>query len=107
MSNWTYKPGQWNVHCDVCGFKFKSSEIKKRWDGLMVCHKDYELDHPQKFLRVPQEKITVDYVRKQSDDTFVAQCTLAGRTAYADIAEADCARAANAWPSYNDLASPT
>jgi hypothetical protein len=107
MSNWTYKPGQWNVHCDVCGFKFKSSEIKKRWDGLMVCHNDYELDHPQKFLRVPQEKITVPFVRKQNDDTFIYVCTAAGATGYADLAEADCARADKAFPLYNDLVSTT
>ena len=107
MSNWTYKPGQWNVHCDVCGFKFKSSEIKKRWDGLMVCHQDYELDHPQKFLRVPQEKITVDYVREQSDDTFIYVCTARGATAFVGLAEAGCARAGITSPSYNDLTSTT
>lgn len=91
-----YKPGQWNVNCDVCGFKFKSDEIKKRWDGLMVCPADYEADHPQKYLRVHEDKISVPYVRKMSDDTFIAVCTAWTQLAYADVGTADCAQADNA-----------
>ena len=28
--------GQWNAICDRCGFKFKSSELKKDWQGLQA-----------------------------------------------------------------------
>ena len=38
----SYEHGGWNVICDVCGFKFKNVDIKKRWDGLYVCKEDYE-----------------------------------------------------------------
>lgn len=56
MSNQnTYKPKTWNALCDVCGFKFKSSDLKKRWDGLMTCHADWEPRHPQDFLRAIKE----------------------------------------------------
>lgn len=65
-----YKPGQWNAICDRCGFKFKSSELKKDWQGLMVCEHDYELRNPQDFLRVRPEKIAPDWARPESVDVF-------------------------------------
>lgn len=43
----SYKPGDYNAICDGCGFKFKASMLKKRWDGYMVCEKDWEPRHPQ------------------------------------------------------------
>ena len=92
MDNY-YVPGAWNVHCDVCGFKFKSTEIRKRWDGLMVCKQDWETDHPQKYLRVNEDRQTVPYVRKQSDDTFIQSCELWTSQARADFGTADCMRA--------------
>lgn len=96
----SYTKGTWNVHCDVCGFKFKSTEIRKRWDNLMVCEKDWESDHPQKYLRVTSDKQSVPYVRENSDDVFVALCYIYAIAAYADLAEADCAIADLATPSY-------
>lgn len=98
-----YKKGSWNVHCDVCGFKFKSDEVRKRWDGLMVCDADFELDHPQKFLRVREDKQTVPFVRKLSDNTFRQICYLWATSGYADLAEADCAKASNNSLSYSYL----
>ena len=103
----TYKPGQWNALCDVCGFKFKSTDLKKRWDGLMVCHNDFEYDHPQKFLRVRERSQGLPWSRPRPEDTFVFVCTAAGATSFADVATADCARADIVWPSYNDLVSST
>lgn len=50
-----YKPKAWNALCDVCGGKFKSTEMRKRWDGLMVCGSDWEPRHPQDFLRAVKE----------------------------------------------------
>jgi len=56
MSNQnTYKPKVWNALCDVCGFKFKSTDLRKRWDNLMVCKSDWEPRHPQDFLRAVKE----------------------------------------------------
>lgn len=65
------KLGEWNAVCDLCGFKFKSSELKKRWDGLMADRLCYELRHPQDFLRVPREDISVPWARPQGENTFV------------------------------------
>ena len=92
MTGVFYKPGSWNVHCDVCGFKFKSDQVMKRWDGLMVCENDFEHDHPQKFLRVREDRQSVPFVRKQADDTFIADtCDFWGASPMADYAVADCA----------------
>ncbi len=92
----TYKAGQWNALCDVCGFKFKSSELKKRWDGLMVCEDDFEQDHPQKFLRVQEDRQTVPWARPRNEnDTQLTVCYLYDLSAYADYGSADCAKADN------------
>lgn len=61
----------------------------------MVCDKDYELDHPQKYLRVQQERIATPWVRKQNDDLFVASCDVWTSSAYADFGTADCMRIGN------------
>ena len=42
-----FKPGDRNAICDGCGFKFKASQLRKRWDGYMVCEDDWEPRHPQ------------------------------------------------------------
>jgi len=88
-----FKKGSWNGICDVCGFKFKFTELQKRWDGLICCHKDFEQDHPQKYIRVRESGLSVPVIRDRPEDVFVATCTIWGASGYADLAEADCARA--------------
>lgn len=90
-----YKSGQWSAICDVCGFEFYSGELKKRWDGLMVCDKDFELDHPQKYLRVREDKISVPWVRSDPSETFIHACYVYAVPSYADLGEADCMKADN------------
>jgi hypothetical protein len=90
--NTYFKPGVWNVHCDVCGFRFKSDQVKRRWDNLMVCDKDWEVDHPQKYLRVRGDRQYVPYVRHVPDDNYVVQqCDYWTKSAIADFGTADCA----------------
>ena len=45
------RDGDWNAICDECGKKFKASQLKLRWDGFMVCQRDWEPRHPQDFVR--------------------------------------------------------
>lgn len=66
-----YKPGTWNVICDLCGRQFKSDEVRKRWDGLIVCKNDYEPRHILDFIKPHPERTTVPYVRKEPEDVFV------------------------------------
>lgn len=58
-----YKSGDWNVTCDVCSRKIKASESKRRWDGFIVCADDFEMRHPQDFVRARQDKISVPFMR--------------------------------------------
>lgn len=63
--------GQWNVICDVCGFKKKSGEVRKRWDGLIVCEEDFEMRHPLDFIRVPTESNNIQDSRPEGADQFI------------------------------------
>lgn len=65
-----YVQGTWNVVCDVCGFKFKAFELRRRWDGMMVCPADYEERHPQEFIKPVKERSGVPWTRK-SDPVFI------------------------------------
>jgi len=45
------KLGDSNAICDTCGFKYKHSDLRMDWRGLMLCDKCWEPRHPQEFLR--------------------------------------------------------
>lgn len=72
MSENYYLPGAWNAICDICGFKFKSTELRENWKGLRVCDDDFEhrnmLDFP--FVRVDQ--IGVPWTRLEVVDDPIA-----------------------------------
>lgn len=76
-----YKHGEWNAYCDVCGFKFKSGQMRKRWDGMMVCDKDWEQDHPQKYLKVREDKQSVPWVRVEGTSLYVTLAPVVDFTA--------------------------
>lgn len=66
-----YKHGDWNFICDVCGFKFKASEGRRRWDGVYVCKKDFESRHPQEKRRGIKDTQNVEWTRPESsEDSF-------------------------------------
>jgi hypothetical protein len=88
-----WKPGRWSAICDVCGFRFHSDQLYKRWDGLEVCRKDLEARHPMDFIRAFKEKITPDWVRPEPSDTMQNVCYIWDSSGYADLASADCAHA--------------
>ena len=98
-------PGTWKIVCDVCGFDFASDRVRERWDGLIVCEKDFEHDHPQKFIRVTENSTPPDPIRTEGEDEFIFICWLYALSAYADLAEADCAQADNTTFPYSFLAA--
>lgn len=103
MQNWL-KLGDYNAICDSCGRKYKASTMLKRWDGLFVCKEDYEIRHPQEFLRVRADKQSVPIPRPEpTPDHFINVCYLWDRSAYADMGTADCMRADNNTLSYTFL----
>lgn len=103
MQNWL-KLGDYNAICDSCGRKFKASTMRQRWDGLFVCKEDYEIKHPQLSLRVHGDKQTVPIPRPDPvEDEYLLVCYIWERSAYADMATADCALADNISLPYSIL----
>jgi len=67
-----YKEGDNWVECDVCGMDIYASDIKRRWDGMLVCSEDYEVRHPQDFVRSRKDKISATIVNPSSEGTDVS-----------------------------------
>jgi hypothetical protein len=65
------KLGDVNAICDSCGFKFKLSQLRKRWDGLMVCKTDWEPRHPQDTIKLPQERPAPPITKPVPVDEFI------------------------------------
>lgn len=91
MSNHYFKSGQWNIICDVCGKRYKIGQVRKRWDGLIVCDQDFEQDHPQKYLRVRETGQAVPVIRDEPLDVFAFTCDLISRQPRAEYGTAGCA----------------
>ena len=90
MKNY-YKSGSWNVICQLCGKKMKSSDVHKRWDGLLVCEDDYENRNILDFIRTHPEKLNVPYLNPEVPDQFAPEvCTVPGRTARTGKGVAGC-----------------
>lgn len=100
---WSW-PGNWRVVCDVCGIQEASGKVKKRWDGLMVCEKDWETRHPQTLYRYKAHTSVPDFIRDEpAEDTFLGTCDIVSVSGYAGLAAAGCAQAANTTYSYEFL----
>ena len=67
MRNRVTGPGGYNVICDVCGLKYKASDLLKRWDGAMVCKWDWEPRHPQEFIRAKNDTTKLPFIRPDND----------------------------------------
>lgn len=65
-----YSKGSWNALCDECGQKFKSFDLKKRWDGLFVCSRDWEPRQPQDFVRGIADPQAVPWSRPPGSMVF-------------------------------------
>lgn len=85
-----YKHGDHNAICDICGFKYKASELKRTWEGYYVCERDFEHRHPQDFVRGKKDDQSVPWSRTESGDTFIS-LTCGTRTAVCGEAVAGCA----------------
>lgn len=64
--------GENNVICDTCGFKFKASQLRKQWDGVMACRKCWDYRNPQELVRGVKDDQHVAISRPESTDTFTA-----------------------------------
>jgi len=74
-----YRPGSHWATCDRDGFQYRAEDLKKTWDGLWVNDQDYEPRHPQDFLRVKAERVSVSQpIRPESIDNVVSSATTIG-----------------------------
>lgn len=65
-SNPGYKAGDNWVTCDICGMDIYASDSKTLDDGqgkLIVCPEDWNVRHPQDFVRARKDKIAADITR--------------------------------------------
>ena len=55
--------------CDVCGFTYYRRELKKRWDGALVCDADYEEKH-ERLVAIEQGGLSAHFRNKniQADE---------------------------------------
>jgi hypothetical protein len=67
-----YKPGDRNAICDGCKFKYKLSQLRKRWDGAKVCSKCWEPEQPQNRIRIRAERPRKVDGRPEPTDRFLA-----------------------------------
>ena len=65
-----FKDGEWNCTCPICGREVKSSKMRKRWDGQMVCEDDLDPRHPQDFIRGREDNTSVPFVYAEPADQF-------------------------------------
>lgn len=87
------EPGSWNVICQVCREKVKSTEIQRRWDGFLVCEDCFEERHALDMPPPPEpiEERALPFMSTRPDPTYISTaCTAAGRTAIAGYAVAGC-----------------
>lgn len=61
-----------NVICDRCGFKYKSTQVRKEWTGLIVCKKCWDPRHPQDKVRAVKDDQSPSVNRPEATDTFLS-----------------------------------
>jgi hypothetical protein len=66
-----YSKGDWLALCDSCGRVVKASELRKRWDGMMVDDRCFETRHPQDFVRGIADVQTPPFSRPEPSDVFI------------------------------------
>jgi len=94
-----YESGDFNAICDVCGFKFKGSQLRTRWDGMKVCDMDWETRHPQELIRPIPDSPALPWTRPDPAagnadlENWVQEgwCTPSGRQGLAGYGQAGCA----------------
>lgn len=57
--------------CDRCGFKFRHSQLRKEWTGLLVCPADWDPRPPQtKPIRLRPEGVPVRDARPEPEPVY-------------------------------------
>lgn len=70
----------YNALCDVCGFKMKASMLRKRWDGFMVCDKDWEPRNILDFYKTRNDAHLLPFTRPDDAGETTWTPTVSGIT---------------------------
>jgi hypothetical protein len=60
----------------VCGGTFYASELRRQWNGIYACPKDFTLRNPQEFIRPVAERITPSLVLPDDTEGKLAVSTM-------------------------------
>lgn len=71
------KSFEYNAICDVCRFVYKNYELRKRWDGLMVCEKDWEPRHELDFYKPRNDTHKLPFTSPDDDNLGRVSAVLA------------------------------
>ena len=66
-----FKPHTSNTICDVTGFRVKTDEVERRWEGFMVIPEAWHPRQPQDFPVVPEKQEIFEEARKADADEVV------------------------------------
>ena len=66
-----FKAHDSNTICDVTGFRVKTSQVFKRWEGLMVIKPAWHPRQPQDFPVTPTKQKVYKEARKADADAVI------------------------------------
>lgn len=90
MTSRGYVPGAWNANCAMCGFAYKSFELRKDWKGLWKCSMCFETRHPQEFVRALPGESPPAWTQAHETHPQVTICTPNGMSAVPGFAVPGC-----------------
>ncbi len=70
-----WKDGDYNARCDQCYEKYKASELRRQWDGIMVCYRCLDPRHPQDLIRPPRPEQPPAWTRPSPPPIFISGAT--------------------------------
>lgn len=71
-----YAHGKWSVICERCGFKYKNTQLRREWTGVMTCsgagtNNCWEPRHPQDSVRGRADRQTPPWTSPEPEDVFI------------------------------------
>lgn len=72
-----FRPGDYWMSCDRCGIDYRQSQMKKEWNGLIVCDECWEPRHPQDFVRASKDQIATPagFTRPEVGENLIEACS--------------------------------
>lgn len=69
-----YHEGDHAAICDICGFRFRRSQLSFNWKGQLVCGRDWEARNPQEYAVHPRGDIQgVPNPRPRTTPVYIPQ----------------------------------